>query len=98
MHEGRNRVNLKITFFLLDYVSIHGMLAVISKERDMQKDNGEFGCLSVDEFIRQTQKGNDDLIFCVGETVQVKGGDFRVLSFGKRAMVLEGLPGTRLRR
>jgi len=28
--------------------------------------------------------------------VQVKGGDFRIESFGKKVMVLKGMPGTRL--
>ena len=40
---------------------------------------------------------NPDLVFRVGERLRVKGGHFRVKSFGKKMMVLEGLPGTRLR-
>jgi len=41
---------------------------------------------------------NPDLVFRVGEQVQVKGGDFRVKSFGKKMMVLEGRPGTRIKK
>jgi hypothetical protein len=37
-----------------------------------------------------------DLVFRVGERLKVKGGDFEVQSIGKKAMVLRGLPGTRL--
>ena len=43
-------------------------------------------------------KRNPDLVFRVGERVQVKGGDFKIKSFGKKMMVLEGLPGTRLKK
>ena len=39
---------------------------------------------------------NPDLIFQVGEKLKVKGGDFRIRSIGKKMMVLEGLPGTRI--
>ena len=33
-------------------------------------------------------------IFVVGEVLEIKGGKFRVSSFGKKMIVLEGLPGT----
>ena len=32
--------------------------------------------------------------FYVGEILEIKGGRFRIHSFGKKMMVLEGLPGT----
>lgn len=38
-----------------------------------------------------------ELVFAVGEIVQVKGGSFRIKSIGKKMMVLEGLPGTRIK-
>ena len=41
-------------------------------------------------------KKNPDLVFHVGERVKVKGGDFKVSSFGRKHMVLEGLPGNRM--
>jgi len=63
----------------------------------MQEDTGNLRQLSTDELFRETEKGNEDLIFYTGETVQVKGGDFRIKSFGRKMMVLEGLPGTRIR-
>ena len=49
------------------------------------------------EMLRQCEAGNEDLIFQVGETVKVKGGDFRVKSIGRKFMVLEGVPGTRIK-
>jgi len=39
---------------------------------------------------------NPDLIFRVGERVKVKKGDFKIKSIGRKLMVLEGLPGTRI--
>jgi autonomous glycyl radical cofactor GrcA len=39
----------------------------------------------------------EKLVFRVGEEVKVKGGDFRIKSIGRKLMVLEGLPGTRIR-
>jgi hypothetical protein len=33
-------------------------------------------------------------VFRVGEMLDVKGGKFRVRSFGHRCLVLEGIPGT----
>jgi len=68
----------------------------------MQMDDGHLAKLSEmdvglmgdeDSFFGQ----NQDLIFSVGETVKVKGGDFRVKSFGGKMMVLEGIPGTRIK-
>ena len=40
---------------------------------------------------------NPDLVFRVGEVLKVKGGDFRIRSLGMKCMVLEGLPGTRIK-
>jgi len=65
----------------------------------MQEDTGEFRVLNADvpaDVAVATR--NPTLVFRVGETVQVKGGDFRVRSFGKKMMVLEGLPGTRIQK
>ena len=41
---------------------------------------------------------NPELVFCVGEHVKVKGGDFEIQSMGRKVMVLRGLPGTRIAR
>lgn len=35
-------------------------------------------------------------VFEVGEVIEIKGGRFRVKSFGRKELHLEGLPGTRL--
>ena len=64
----------------------------------MQEDNGHLKRISDEEAMHQGRLGNEDLIFHVGEKIQVKGGDFRIKSFGKKLMVIEGLPGTRMRR
>ena len=39
---------------------------------------------------------NPGLIFRVGERVKVKGGDFKIRSIGKKMIIIEGLPGTRI--
>ena len=36
-------------------------------------------------------------VFHVGELLELKGGIFRIRSFGKRFMTLEGMPGTRIK-
>ena len=64
----------------------------------MQENTGHMTPLSQERVIRETEAGNESLIFHVGENVQVKGGDFRIKSLGRRMMVLEGLPGTRIAR
>lgn len=64
----------------------------------MQEDSGAMRALSMDELDMETKKGNADLIFTVGEKVKLKGGDFRIKSFSKKMIVLEGLPGTRVKR
>lgn len=63
----------------------------------MQKDSG---CMEV---IDMTNAGdaeiankNPGLVFRVGEKLKLKDGDFKVKSFGKKIIVLEGLPGTRI--
>jgi len=66
------------------------------KDDGMQEDTGMMRPLTPQQVIWETEVGNEDLIFHVGEKLQVKGGDFRVKSFGRRMMVIEGLPGTRM--
>lgn len=39
---------------------------------------------------RQQQGGT----LCVGEIIRIKGGNFRVASFGRKFVQLEGMPGT----
>ena len=68
----------------------------------MQRDDGHFELADSLEMLR-TLSGdivgnNPDLIFAVGEQVKIKGGDFRIKSIGKKFMILEGLPGTRIKR
>ena len=65
----------------------------------MQTDSGDLVPIDMqDKEQRELAEKNPELVFRVGETVKVKGGDFRILSFGRRALVLEGLPGTRIKR
>ena len=65
----------------------------------MQKDTGYMEPIDmINPLDVDMAKKNPDLVFHVGETLKVKGGDFRVKSFGKKMMVLEGLPGTRIQR
>lgn len=63
----------------------------------MQQDNGDLKALDKEELMQEICKGNKGLIFTVGEKVKIKEGDFRIKSFGKKIMVLEGLPGTRIK-
>lgn len=65
----------------------------------MQKDTGLIEPIDMNNpaDVEMAEK-NPDLVFRVGEKLKVKGGDFRVKSFGKKMIVLEGLPGTRVRR
>jgi hypothetical protein len=46
--------------------------------------------LSVAEVAEETAKGNADLIFTVGEEVELEGGTYRVKSFGIKTLLLEG--------
>lgn len=68
----------------------------------MQTDTGHMAKINGAKF--DTPKGcsfltrNADLVFTVGERISVKGGDFRVKSFGKKFIILEGLPGSRIRK
>ena len=63
----------------------------------MQEDTGHMRPLDMDiPSDVEMAKKNPSLLFRVGERLKVKGGDFRVKSFGKKMMVLEGLPGTRI--
>ena len=64
----------------------------------MYQDDGHLEQVTPIEVVHETEMGNADLIFHVGEIVQVKGGDFRVHSFGKKMIVLAGIPGTRINR
>ena len=65
----------------------------------MQKDDGSFEILNYknEEHVAMAEK-NPGLVFRVGERLKIKDGDFRVKAIGKKAMVLEGLPGTRIQR
>jgi len=69
----------------------------------MQQDDGhlekfESAKAITEHFGQEMAERNADLIFRVGETVKVKGGDFRIKSIGRKFMMLEGLPGSRIRR
>jgi len=64
----------------------------------MQMDDGHLEMIekeSTKPFLDCVER-NPDLVFNVGETVTVKGGDFRIESMGRKMMVLRGLPGTRI--
>jgi len=64
----------------------------------MQENSGEFthDQSRIKEYLEIGSAGRLDVVFHVGEKVKVKDGDFRVASIGKKMMVLEGLPGTRI--
>ncbi len=77
----------------------------------MQKDDGTMQKIAVspkeaesaeriadEEQFQQIMKKNSGLIFHVGEKVKLKDGDFRIQSIGKKCIVLEGLPGTRINK
>jgi len=65
----------------------------------MQMDTGHLEPIDMGNPVDiEMAEKNPDLVFRVGEKLKVKGGDFRVKSFGKKMIVLEGLPGTRVRR
>jgi len=65
----------------------------------MQQDTGCLEPIDMGDPIDvEMAEKNPDLVFRVGEKLKVKGGDFKVKSFGKKIIVLEGLPGTRVRR
>lgn len=49
------------------------------------------------EEIHEQAKRNPGLVFKVGDKVKVKEGDFKIISIGKKRMILEGLPGTRIK-
>jgi len=64
----------------------------------MQEDSGDLRPLDVtNAFDQESARRNPNFVFSVGEKLEVKGGNFRVKSIGKKMMVLEGLPGTRLK-
>jgi hypothetical protein len=67
----------------------------------MQMDDGHLKRLTRADLDGKTELGEQarrrpDLVFHVGDRVKIKGGDFEIQSIGKKAMVLRGLPGTRL--
>jgi len=68
------------------------------KGNNMQSDDGTMVRLDAEMLAHEKRAGNEDIIFSIGEYVKVKGGEFKVKSFGKKMMVLEGLPGTRVKR
>ena len=68
----------------------------------MQMDDGHLEQLDDKDLLNKHANWNEliqknsDLVFHVGEQVKVKNGDFRIKSIGRKMIVLEGLPGTRL--
>jgi len=64
----------------------------------MQTDNGTFthDQEEIKMHLEAGGTGMPDVVFHVGEKVKVKDGDFKITSIGRKKMVLEGLPGTRL--
>ena len=58
----------------------------------MQEDNGHLRALGLEEAKEQAEGPLADRVFQVGEKVWVKGGSFRIRSFGKKFMWLEGIP------
>ena len=65
----------------------------------MQEDRGEFSTLNMDcKVDEERAEKNPGLVFRVGERLKLKDGDFKVRSFGKKMIVLECLPGTRMKK
>jgi len=65
----------------------------------MQMDDGHLEPVSQAQLKTHYAEGGTgmpDVVFRIGEDVKIKGGDFRIKSMGRRSMVLEGLPGTRI--
>lgn len=58
------------------------------------RETGELRPITAEEAKRERAIGTP--VFHVGELVEVNGGLFRVHSFGKKMMVLEGMPATRM--
>jgi len=50
-----------------------------------------------DKQLAQELKADGHCVICPGETLQIQGGTFRVKSVGKKMMILEGLPKTRIK-
>jgi len=69
----------------------------------MQMDDGYMKQIDGDDIMHDTITAkmiemNAELIFRVGEKVKIKGGDFVIKSFGSKQMVVEGIPGTRIKK
>ena len=66
----------------------------------MQTDNGTFTHDQeiIKRHIEAGGTGLPDVVFRVGEKVKVKDGDFKIIFIGRKKMILEGLPGTRIAR
>ena len=67
----------------------------------MQQDDGHLEPVSQAQLKTHYAEGGTgmpDVVFKVGEKVKLKDGDFRIQSIGRKLIVLEGLPGTRLSR
>ena len=65
----------------------------------MQMDDGHLEPIdqaAIKQHYADRGTGLPDVIFHVGEKVHVKGGEFKIKSMGRRMMILEGLPGTRI--
>ena len=65
----------------------------------MQMDNGYMKEIKYENFSDYTMaEKNPNLVFHIGEIVQVKDGEFKIKSFGNKMIVLEGIPGTRIKK
>ena len=64
----------------------------------MQMDDGYMKQIDGDDITAKMIEMNAELIFRVGEKVKIKGGDFVIKSFGSKQMVVEGIPGTRIKK
>lgn len=58
------------------------------------QETGELEPINSTTELEQAIK-NSIPVFRVGEEILLKGGRFRIKSFGKKFMMLEGLPGTK---
>ena len=65
----------------------------------MQMNNGYMKEIKYENFSDYTMaEKNPNLVFRIGEVIKVKYGEFKVKSFGGKMIVLEGIPGTRIKK
>ena len=58
---------------------------------------GEFHSFSNQDELEELRKAvGEGPVFRVGELLEIKGGQFRIKSIGRKFLHLEGVPGTKI--